>query len=61
MQSKPKFRKNEYGFDGIVIVVEHSDGSESTELWTFADLAIAIDKFKTQNGYIFEEQKEDGN
>lgn len=46
MESKPKFRKNSYGFPGIVIVVEHPDGSESTELWTFADLAIAIDKYK---------------
>lgn len=52
IKSTPKFRQNNYGFDGIVIVVEHPSGDESTELWTFADLAIAIDKFKTSHGYI---------
>jgi len=52
IKSIPKFRQNNYGFDGIVIVVEHPSGDESTELWTFADLAIAIDKFKNSHGYI---------
>lgn len=54
MKSKPKFKKNECGFDGIEIIVEKEDGTESKEIWTFADLAIAINTFKTQNGYIME-------